>query len=544
MASWQRLDSWDADLVEVARLVPMVGPKKVPSGSRHAVASHHPVSSAAGMRILRAGGSAADAAIAMVAVDCVVCPGSSTLAGSFVALADDGRTSTIVDGGMATVQNDREPYDHARDGASGRAVLVPGTVNGLELLWERFGRLAWQDLWDAAISVASEGFVIGPWFAANLAYRSDLLRGSPSATQIFAPDGQLPTRGDVFCQPHLAETLQAIAASGAKFMRSGSWASECVDAISAAGGHMQLHDLTGHRARTLEPVAGPYRDHAILTCPPNKLGGPAVLLGLAITEALAIDRLPHRSQSANTVLAEIAVDNTVRGELAKFGRDLQAAPEDERAEILAAFGPDRARQLAHALDSAVNPTLRPRGSHSVAAADADGLVVAANHTIYSDLWGDTGIFVGGVALNSTALQRTAADPGPGERIHDFQSTLAVRSADVTVCVADATGSGQAGAQVQVLADLLARRIAPDELLNQPRWGSFTGDVAAGTRSPIRKTDPLPEAVLAELAARGAPVDPNATTTAGDVGWWNAILRAHDSYRPITDPRRTGIALAE
>lgn len=496
------------------------------------------------MQVLRVGGSAADAVVAMIAVDCVVCPGSSTLAGSFVAVVDADDSTTVVDGGMATVRADTSPYEHARDRHTGRAVLVPGTVEGLWLLWERAGRLAWDDLWRAAIDVAQDGFVVYPWFAANLAYRRDLLLSSPTARAIFAPGGEVVGQREVLRQVELAHTLRGIARDGVAYTRSGAWAANLVEAVRAAGGYLDSDDLSAHRGRIVPGVSGTYQGHEITACPPNKLGGPGVLLALAMTELLEVDRREHRSRSASTIVAELAIDDAVRAQLAAFAADLATAAPDQVASIFESFSRERAAELAASLTAAGPSVFRPRGSHSVAAADADGMMVAANHTIYSDLWGDTGIFVGGVALNSSALQRMAADPPPGSRIHDFQATLAVRRTGRTICVADATGSGLAGCQTQVLSDLLGRNTPADALLALPRWGSPTGDIATGTTSHVRKIDRFDPNVLADLATLGAQVDHNTTTTKGDVGYWNAIVREGNDYRPITEPRRTGLAIAE
>jgi len=141
------------------------------------VSAQSPLTATAGIEVLRAGGSAADAVVAMVAVDCVVQPGTCSLAGSLGALvrSADGQVE-VLNAGMNRPLHHREDYDHLRDRATGHAVLVPGCVPGLEALWARYGSKDWPALWIPAIALARDGFRAGPLFSSNAARRAIILR--------------------------------------------------------------------------------------------------------------------------------------------------------------------------------------------------------------------------------------------------------------------------------------------------------------------------------------------------------------------------------
>ena len=232
---------WDPALRSVAAMAADTtrAPRRAAHGEHRVVVTGHPLSAVAALMALRSGGSAADAFIAATALDCVVVPGTSSLAGSLRLLAHSGATNETwaLNVGLDAPLGETGDYDHAAHSQTGRAVLVPGVVAGLEALWNRFGRLPWATLWEPALHYASQGFPLDLSYVANMNRRADVLARHPEGRAIFFASGdRLPTRGSLFCQPALARTIGALKAEGARYLYTGMWADHMVEVVRNAGG--------------------------------------------------------------------------------------------------------------------------------------------------------------------------------------------------------------------------------------------------------------------------------------------------------------------
>ena len=266
---------WDPEAM-APRLAAQTGDLPTAARGRHvAVAADIPMTAFAGRQALRAGGTAADALVAMAALDTVLARGTTSLAGELVAVFHEAATGDthVLDAGFDTVLGDAASYAPGRDGATGRAVLVPGFLAGLEALWRRFGALRWADLWAPARHFAREGFPLSPAFGRALVRRQGVLLRTPEGRAIFAPAGALPAAGDVFRQPALARTLERVAADGAAALYPGDWAARAAAAVGGAGGRLGVADLARYEARWVAPLTGTYLGHAVRVAPPLTMGG-------------------------------------------------------------------------------------------------------------------------------------------------------------------------------------------------------------------------------------------------------------------------------
>jgi len=411
---------WDQVLLADLATSATIGPKKMARGERHAVSTQHPPSAYAGLQALRAGGTAADALVAMVAADTVLVPGTSTLGGTMSAVfheAATGRTHAL-NAGLNSVLDDDEPYDHLQHRETGRAVLVPGMIAGLEALWRRFGLLEWPDLWKPAIHFAREGFPLYDLYWGNVQRRRDVLLRFPEGRAIIAPGGDLPAPGSLFRQPILAQTLKHLAAQGAEYAYRGEWAARLVAAVQELGGRLRLEDLARYEVRWDEPTVGTYLEYEVRACAAPHYGGVALLLALNIAEALDLHKRPPRWESDQSLYDEIQAGKCAMNASA-FQMDPETASKQARGEAARWLSQDFAREEARRIrggrhSGPGHPLVC--GSHQVAAVDAAGNMATATHTVEADSWGDTGLFVGGVSLNSTAFQLMEARPRPGDRI--------------------------------------------------------------------------------------------------------------------------------
>jgi gamma-glutamyltranspeptidase/glutathione hydrolase len=260
---------------------------------RVAIASAHPLATAAGEAVLAQGGNAFDAAVAVAAALGVVEPYSSGLGGGGFFLlhrAEDGH-QVMIDA-RETAPSGILPkhfFDAAGNplpGATtrgGTAAAIPGLPAGLEHLAQRYGRLPLGTTLAPAIRLASEGFKTDGRYARIAKLREPMLRATPE-TALFLDKGQAPAPGYVLRQPDLAMTLQRIAREGAAGFYRGPVAEGMTAAIKAAGGVWQMSDLADYRVVERAPVRFSYRGARITTAALPSAGGIALAQALGVLE--------------------------------------------------------------------------------------------------------------------------------------------------------------------------------------------------------------------------------------------------------------------
>jgi gamma-glutamyltranspeptidase/glutathione hydrolase len=281
---------------------------------RFMVSAANPHASEAGREILRAGGSAADAAIAVQLVLGLVEPQSSGLGGGAFALHFDksnGRLTTY-DGretAPAAARPDRflidgrapMPFDTAV--TSGLSVGTPGTVRLLDRLHRQHGKLPWADLFKPAIKLARDGFVVSPRLALLLAYEG-AARFSPAARAYFFNDAGVPwPSGHVLKNPTYADTLEAVAAGGADAFYTGPIADAVVAAVrgAASPGDLVTADLALYRVFERPALCVTYRLHNVCGMGPPSSGGLAVAQTLKLVEAFDLGQFGRAPQALHVI---------------------------------------------------------------------------------------------------------------------------------------------------------------------------------------------------------------------------------------------------
>ena len=267
------------------------------------VAAAHPLAVEAGLEMLRRGGSAVDAAIAVQMVLGVVEPHASGIGGGGFLMHYDNATQAIAvyDGREAApagatptmfLDRDGKPLGYREAVASGISVGVPGVLAMLELAHKEHGKLAWRDLFEPAIAAARDGFAVAPRLAGWLD-RMRWLKDEPAIRALYYnADGSPKKVGDRIANPDLAATMRLIADGGAGVLYQGAIAAEMVDRVRnhVRPGTLSLADLADYRPIKREPVCGPYRLWIVCGMPPPSSGGIAVLQVLALLEPFEIWR--------------------------------------------------------------------------------------------------------------------------------------------------------------------------------------------------------------------------------------------------------------
>ena len=217
------------------------------------VAVTGPLAVHAGLETLKAGGSAADAALATALAQVVECGGSYVShAGIFGMVYFDAETGEVyyLNAGFNTPREETDPLSIPGGGTpSGRTALVPGFMAGVQAAHDRFGKLPRRQVFAPAIELAEQGVKVSPLLGGFLRYRKDVLSRLPETRRIFTKEqGTLYAEGEIFCQPELAKTLRQVADQGAAYMYSGAWADEFVAAVQREGGKLTREDMHAYRA--------------------------------------------------------------------------------------------------------------------------------------------------------------------------------------------------------------------------------------------------------------------------------------------------------
>lgn len=262
-------------------------------GARGMVSAPEPQAAQAGLDVLRRGGTAVDAAVAVALALAVTHPYAGNLAGGGFLLyrTPDGKAFALDFRETAPAALRAEMFldshgDAVRERAlrGGLAVGVPGSVAGLYDAHRRWGRLPWRDLVAPAVRLAEDGFRVSERNAFYLERDGARLLLDRAAAAIFARDGKLLREGDLLVQKDLARTLRRIAERGPEGFYQGSVAEALVGAVKRRGGVMEMTDLAGYAPILREPLEGRYRGRRILTFPPPSSGGIALLQILAMLE--------------------------------------------------------------------------------------------------------------------------------------------------------------------------------------------------------------------------------------------------------------------
>jgi gamma-glutamyltranspeptidase/glutathione hydrolase len=255
------------------------------------IASAHPLATQAGMEILKQGGNAFDAAVAVSAALAVVEPSSSGLGGGAFWLlhrASDGFETMVDAREVAPLAAKRDMFLDAQGnvirGASTATALaagIPGEVAGFAHLAQNYGRLPLKQSLQPAIRLATEGFPLNARLRGGIEAKRDLFR-SGAAAKIFLRDGQVPALETVIVQPDLAETLNTIAHRGPDGFYKGAVAKRLVEGVKGLGGIWSLEDLERYRVKERKPVVGTFHGARIVSAPPPSSGGVAIIDALNI----------------------------------------------------------------------------------------------------------------------------------------------------------------------------------------------------------------------------------------------------------------------
>jgi len=275
-------------------------------GTHGAVSSAEAHASRVGLDVLRAGGNAVDAAVAVGFALAVTHPSAGNIGGGgfMVVRMADGSTAAFDYRERAPAAAHRDMYldkkgnptDERLWGA--KAAGIPGTVAGLAMAHDRFGTRPWKELLAPAIALARNGHKLDKWHAEDLGNAIERMTKNKllaSAAYFQGAAGKALAQGETWVQPDLAATLQQIADGGARAFYEGPLAEQLANEVRKAGGIWTTADLADYRAVERKPIVFDYREHTVITMPPPSAGGVVLRQLLAAAEVLELHTKPWRS---------------------------------------------------------------------------------------------------------------------------------------------------------------------------------------------------------------------------------------------------------
>ena len=546
---------------------------------RHMAAAANPLATRAGLEVLRAGGSAVDAAIAIQAVLTLVEPQSSGLGGGAFLLHWDGTRVVAFDGRETApmeatdalfLRPDGTPMAFYEAVVGGRSVGTPGTVRLLEVAHRQYGKLAWSRLFDPAIQLAEHGFPMSPRLNALLASDKYLKNDAAAATLYYEADGRPKAVGTLIRNPALAATLRTIATEGADAFYTGPIAADIVGAVRAHpnAGKLDATDFAAYRVKRRAAVCTDYKAWRVCGMPPPSSGGIAVAQMLGIFTYRNIAVVPPIPAGAGIEPQAEAVHLfSEAGRLAFADRGLYVADSDfvpvnvaglldpaylkQRAALIgprsmgtAQPGVPPGQPLALAAD--LSP---PRGATShISVVDSMGNAVAMTTTI-EDVFGAR-VMVRGFLLNNeltdfSFVPRIDGRPvanrvEPGKRPRSSMApTLAFDRAtrELVATLGSPGGSQIIGYVAKTLVGITDWNLDIEQAIALANFGSRNGptEVEKGRISP---------SVIDGLKARGHDVR-EVDMASGLQGIVRIRLPdGRAAWAGGADPRREGVALGD
>ncbi len=517
--------------------------RSMPAGKSGMTVSSQPLATQAGLDILKRGGNAADAAVAMAAVLNVVEPMSTGIGGDAFVLVYTAKTRAVsalnASGrapAAATLDYFRKKNLRSIPDEGMLPVTVPGALDAWSLVAERFGAMKLGALLAPAIETAENGFPVAEKTAHEWAKAVGKLAMHPNSAG-YLSNGRAPRAGEIFRQPALAATLKTIAAEGKDAFYRGSLAQEIVRFSEANGGLLSLDDFAQHASTWVEPIRTDYRGYEVVEMPPNTQGM-TVLQMLNILERYDLRSLGFGSAEYIHLLVEAK-------KLAFADRDRYLADQDAVALptaklISKLYAAERARKIdpARAQEFPAGPAARAGDTQVFCAVDCDGNAVSFINSLFESfgcglVGGATGIILHNrgklFSLDAAHLNCVAPRKRP---MHTIMPAMVFKDARPFLVFGVTGAHMQPQGQVEMLVNMIDFGMPLQQAMDAPRVNHLDGlDVALEPG--------FSEETRAALARKGHRILGEA-----NFGGSQGIL-IHPEFGTLlggSDPRKDGCAL--
>lgn len=497
------------------------GGKHATRGEAGLVTSVEPNATRIGADVLRRGGNAIDAAVAVAYALAVTHPSAGNIGGGgllLVRLANgeshviDFRESAPALG--ATTEKVLAMLD--KDGGIGlRSAGVPGTVAGLSLALEKFGSMKLADLIAPAKKLAEKGFKLGSRQAQTVSWNWKTLKHDPAASAIWGRNKKAIGEGEIVKQKELATTLGLIADQGPKVFYEGSIAQAIDAAMQKGGGYVMAKDLADYRAKLRQPLKFNYRGFTVETAPPPSMGGIAFALIMRTLERLKAYEQP--ANSANAIHLFVEASRRAYAERRLVGADPDFASKDIE-NTLAKFltgahvatrkpGIDLNRATPSAdITAAMSETKESPETTHFSVVDARGNAVSCTYTLSAGFGSKIVIPKTGILLGNAMGGFSEKGPNvvaTGKRMATSMTpTIVTQNGRLVMVLGSPGGDTIPNTVAQVFRNLVDWGMTIDEAVNTTRvHHQFMPD-----RLRVERQKPLSKAIVADLKKRGHTID--------------------------------------
>jgi gamma-glutamyltranspeptidase/glutathione hydrolase len=519
-------------------------------GTGGMVATSHPAASLVGVDVLKSGGNAVDAAIAIAASLAVLEPAMTGIGGDSFALLWDPKAGEGKGGLVAMNAAGRAPKAatcewYARHGiasiemGSPHAVTVPGAIAGWALLLKDYGTQTFERLLAPAITLAERGIVVSPRVAFDWARSEAKLGQHAGARQHLLVDGRVPRQGELMRFPALAATLKAVARDGRDGFYQGPAAADMVATLEEMGGLHTLADFAAQNATYVTPIATRYGGLDVHQLPPSNQGITGLIMLNVLKELPAYRAMKPDSVERHHVLLEVS-------RLAYAARDRWVAdPDQAQVPVEGLLSQDFARKLASRVDMkrhdpALAPLPSPDGTDTVyfAVADGNGMMVSFINSLFASFGSGIVARKSGVTLHNRG-QGFRLDPkhpsaiAPGKRpMHTIIPAFATKDGRPHMAFGVMGGNFQPMGHVLLLSNMLDCGMELQAAIDAPRYNYENGGLLI--------EEGVPQAVVEGLQALGHKPRVRPEPWGGA----QAIMRdaATGIYVGASDPRKDGCAL--
>jgi gamma-glutamyltranspeptidase / glutathione hydrolase len=514
------------------------------------VASSQPLASQVGIDVLKRGGNAVDAAIAMAATLNVTEPMMTGIGGDAFALVYWSKTREL----KGLNASGRAPRALTRDyfakkgiksvpSAGMESITVPGAFDGWVTLLEKYGTMKLADLLAPAIAYAEHGFPVMEKTAEDWQAEVETLKKTPDASSNYLIGGRAPLAGEIFRQPYLARTLRILANGGRDAFYKGEIAKAIADYFQKNHGFITLQDLAETKADWVEPISTNYRGYTIYEIPPNGQGLTA-LLALNILEGFDLKALSdHPDRYYHTLIETMKLAFADRN---RYIAD-PAFAKVPVAELLSKDYAARRRRLidaSKALDSPPPGDLNTGSDTTyLTVVDKDGNAVSFINSIFDSFGsgivaGDTGIVF---QNRGTAFSLNPDHPNrlePAKRpFHTIIPAMVFKDGQLFMSFGVMGGAIQPQGHVQVLVNMIDLGMGLQEAIDAPRFRFTTG------RSVLLEEE-IPPATVQKLISMGHVRGTPPGLLRSSMGGGQAIMidPRSKTLMGASDPRKDGLAI--
>ncbi len=514
------------------------------------VASSQPLASQVGVDILKRGGNAVDAAIAMAAVLNVTEPMMTGIGGDAFALVYWAKTKELKGlnaSGRAPRSLTPEYFSRKKlksiPNEGMEAVTVPGAFDGWVTLVEQYGTMKLSDLLAPAIAYAENGFPVMEKTAEDWQAEVSKLRQNSAAAANYLVDGRAPRAGEIFRQPNLARTLRTLGKGGREAFYKGEIARAIADYCEKNGGFITLDDLAATKADWVEPISTDYRGYTVYEIPPNGQGLTA-LLALNILEGFDLAKMSDEpSRYYHTLIEAMKLAFADRN---RYIAD-PAYAKVPVAELLSKTYAAKRRSLIDpnkALDSPPPGEINlGTDTTYLSVVDKDGNAVSFINSVFDSFGsgvvaGDTGIVLQNRGFGFSLNPHHANRLEPGKRpFHTIIPAMVFRNGQLLMSFGVMGGGIQPQGHVQVLVNIIDLGMDLQEAIDAPRFRFING-------KNILMEDELTSPVIEKLISMGHVRATPPGVLRSSMGGGQAIM-----INPVTktlmgasDPRKDGMAL--